>query len=69
MDRSSQSYRNRLLQLLGSADFDRLRPHLKPVALEYRQSLYEANENINFVYFPIEGCRFSGKHNGERLSH
>lgn len=55
MDKSNASYRNRLLQLLHPADFDRLRPHLKPVALEYRQSLYEANQNINFVYFPIEG--------------
>lgn len=55
MDRSSQSYRNRLLELLDSADFDRLRPHLEPVPFEYRQPLYQANEEIAFVYFPIEG--------------
>ena len=55
MDKSSQSYRNRLLQLLEPADFDRLRAHLEPVPLEYRQPLYEANKDIAFVYFPIEG--------------
>jgi CRP-like cAMP-binding protein len=55
MDRQSQSYRNRVLQLLDSASFDRLRSHLEPVVLEYRQSLYEAGDEITFVYFPIEG--------------
>ncbi len=55
MDRSNQSYRNRLLQLLDPADFDRLRLHLEPVLFEYRQSLYEANQDITFAYFPIEG--------------
>ena len=55
MDTSNQFYRNRLLQLLDSVDFDRLRPHLEPMALGYRESLYEANEEIAFVYFPIEG--------------
>jgi CRP-like cAMP-binding protein len=55
MDKSNQSYRNRLLELLHPADFDRLRLHLEPVALEYRQSLYEANAPITSVYFPIDG--------------
>jgi len=55
MDRPSQSYRNRVLQLLDPAGFDRLRPHLEPLVLEYRQSLYEVNGEITFVYFPIEG--------------
>lgn len=55
MDKSSQSYRNRLLELLDSADFDQLRKHLEPVILEYRQSLYEVNKPITTVYFPIDG--------------
>ena len=55
MDHSSQSYRNRLLELLGPADLDRLRSRFEPVEFEYRQSLYEANQDISFVYFPIEG--------------
>ena len=55
MDKSSRSYRNRLLQLLEPADFDRLWAHLEPVPFEYRQPLYEANEDIAYVYFPIEG--------------
>jgi CRP-like cAMP-binding protein len=55
MDRLNRSYQNRLLQLLDSDGFERLRPYLETVELGYRQSLYEANEEINFVYFPIEG--------------
>lgn len=42
---------NRLLGLLPRRDYQRLRPHLQPVALEYRQSLYQANKTIGFVYF------------------
>jgi len=52
---SIQSYRNRLLELLDSEDLDRLRPHLKPVTFDYRQSLYEASAPIETVYFPIDG--------------
>ena len=55
MDKSSQSYRNRLLELLHPLDFRRLRPHLQPVVLGYRQSLYEANKPLTSVYFPIDG--------------
>jgi CRP-like cAMP-binding protein len=55
MEKSSQSYRNRLLELLHPLDLDRLRQHLEPVVLEYRQSLYKANEPITSVYFPIDG--------------
>jgi len=31
---------NRLLSLLSDVDYERLRPHLSQVALEYRDSLY-----------------------------
>jgi CRP-like cAMP-binding protein len=55
MDKSIQSYRNRLLELLHPEDFDRIRQHLEPVILGYRQSLYEASKPITSVYFPIDG--------------
>jgi CRP-like cAMP-binding protein len=55
VDGSVQSYRNRLLGLLDPKDLDRLRLHLRPVVFDYRQSLYEANSPIPFVYFPIDG--------------
>jgi CRP-like cAMP-binding protein len=46
---------NRLLSLLSDDDYQRLRPHLSPVVLDYRKSLYEASRPIEHVYFPIEG--------------
>ena len=42
---------NRLLSLLPRRDYERLRPHLHRVPLEYRQSLYRAHKPIGFVYF------------------
>ena len=42
---------NRLLGLLSAADYGRLKPHLEPTPLKYRQSLYRANEAIRYVYF------------------
>jgi CRP-like cAMP-binding protein len=50
-----QSRRNRLLELLTEADFDRLQPHLEEIPLTYKMPLYEAQEQIRYVYFPIEG--------------
>jgi CRP-like cAMP-binding protein len=46
---------NRLLSLLSDHDYERLRPHLSPVVLDYRKSLYEAARPINHVYFPVDG--------------
>ena len=42
---------NRLLSLLPAKDYKRLRPHLEPISLEYRQSLYRAHKPVGFVYF------------------
>jgi len=42
---------NRLLALLSTKDYARLRPHLERAPLTYRQSLYEANKSIETVYF------------------
>ena len=46
---------NRLLGLLTPADFQRLRPHLQPVTLEYRKSLYESDTPIEYVWFLESG--------------
>ena len=40
---------NRLLALLPPKDYARLRPHLQPIPLQYRQSLYRAHRPIGFV--------------------
>jgi CRP-like cAMP-binding protein len=50
-DNAVGSHANRLLSLLPPVDYQRLRPHLQAVPLEYRQSLYRANKPIAFVYF------------------
>jgi CRP-like cAMP-binding protein len=42
---------NRLLGLLTREDYERLRPHLQSVPLEYRKSLYLADTRIGFVWF------------------
>ena len=46
---------NRLLSLLSDEDYQRLRPHLAQVVLDYKKSLYEASRPIEHVYFPVEG--------------
>jgi CRP-like cAMP-binding protein len=46
---------NRLLSLLSDDDYERLRPHLSHVVLDYRKNLYEASRPIEHVYFPIDG--------------
>jgi CRP-like cAMP-binding protein len=52
---STQSFKNRLLDLLGPNDLELLRPHLKPVNFEYKQALYEPNQPIEWVHFPVTG--------------
>jgi CRP-like cAMP-binding protein len=49
--RKAEPNSNRLLALLPRQDFGRLRPHLEPIPLKYRQSLYRAHKEIRFVYF------------------
>jgi CRP-like cAMP-binding protein len=55
MVQSTQSYKNRLLELLDVNEFERLQSHLEPVSFEYKQALYEANTPIEWVYFPVKG--------------
>ena len=49
--RVADSHAIRLLGLLTLRDCQRLRPHLQRIPLEYRQSLYHADQPIGFVYF------------------
>jgi CRP-like cAMP-binding protein len=63
----AESHANRLLGSLLPRDYERLRPHLQRVPLEYRQYLYRANKPIGFVYF-IEtgvGSRVNTLANGD----
>jgi CRP-like cAMP-binding protein len=46
---------NRLLDRLADADFARLAPHLEPVSLVLRQSVYKVNDPAIHVYFPRSG--------------
>jgi CRP-like cAMP-binding protein len=49
--KAAEPHANRLLGLLPPRDYARLRPHLHPIPLEYRKSLYRANKPIEFAYF------------------
>jgi CRP-like cAMP-binding protein len=46
---------NRLLSLVSDDDYQRLRPHLSQVVLDYKKSLYEASRPIEHLYFPVDG--------------
>jgi CRP-like cAMP-binding protein len=43
--------KNRLLKSLPREDYERLRPHLQPVEFKYKRSLYQADQQIESVYF------------------
>ena len=61
--------RNRLLSILPAEDFDRLRPHLQRVSLEFKQVLEQPNQPIQNVYFmePGVGSIVAVSTGGERL--
>ena len=44
---------NRILAALPREDYDRLAPHLEPVALPYGQTIYHTDDPIEHVYFPV----------------
>ena len=44
--------RNRILAALPPEDYERLAPHLEPVALPFNQTIYRPHEPITHVYFP-----------------
>ena len=47
--------RNEILRRLGNEDWDRLRPHLHPISLSFKQLLYQQGGKIDHVYFPDSG--------------
>jgi CRP-like cAMP-binding protein len=46
---------NRLLASLAPADFELLRPQLKPFELVHEALLFDAGDALNWVYFPHSG--------------
>jgi len=66
---------NRLLAQLPPEEYERLEPHLKPVILKNKQTLYEIGQPINYVYFPLkalvsvvrpDGRRSAGRSRSDR---
>lgn len=51
----ARSGENRLLAALEKKTYQGLAPHLEKVNLSLRQTLYEPNQPIDFVYFPVNG--------------
>jgi len=47
--------KNRLLNQLSQEDFDRLEPYLKLTTFKQRTLLFEAEREIEKVYFPTSG--------------
>jgi CRP-like cAMP-binding protein len=47
--------KNLLLAALPAADYERLLPHLEPVALPLGWALYESGDRMAHVFFPTEG--------------
>ncbi|MBD0389977.1 MAG: Crp/Fnr family transcriptional regulator, partial [Nostoc sp. C3-bin3] len=44
--------RNQLLAALSKQEYERLVPYLETVYLPLKQTLYEVNEPIQYIYFP-----------------
>lgn len=47
---------NRLLAAIPREEYDRLLPLMEAVSLDLKQILYQPNERIEYVYFPINGA-------------
>jgi CRP-like cAMP-binding protein len=47
--------RNRLLSALPHSEYERLLPHLEPVFLNLKQTIYAPDQPIDYVYFPNTG--------------
>ncbi|MEA1051931.1 Crp/Fnr family transcriptional regulator [Lamprobacter modestohalophilus] len=48
---ASSPHQNHLLAALPKAEYERLQPHLEPIALPLGKVLYESGEGLNHVYF------------------
>lgn len=58
MSHNSTQIENRILASLPAGEYERLLPHLKPVVLEYKQTLFQAHKSLRYAYFP-EDCVIS----------
>jgi hypothetical protein len=46
---------NRLLSALSASDYGRLAPHVEKLHLEMKHVAFEANQPIEYAYFPLTG--------------
>ena len=46
---------NKLLSALPTQEYERLRPYLETVSLNFQQIIYAPNQSIDYVYFPNSG--------------
>src|SRR5262249_46546251 len=51
----SQFRTNQLLAALPEADYQRILPSLEAVPLQIKDHLYERDQSIEYVYFPLSG--------------
>lgn len=49
---AAEPRQNHLLAALPPADFERLRPHLKLIAVQLGEALYEPGAGLRYLYFP-----------------
>lgn len=55
MSSSPQPRQNRLLAALPEEEYNRLLPYLELIPLEFKKILYDVNQPIESVYFPLTG--------------
>lgn len=54
-EKSPSASQNRLLAALPRKEYERVAPHVEEVSFEQGQVLYEPNEPIKYVHFPLSG--------------
>ncbi|HVG31819.1 MAG TPA: Crp/Fnr family transcriptional regulator [Pyrinomonadaceae bacterium] len=54
-EQSSTATQNRLLAALPPKEYEKLAPHMEKVSFEQGQVLYEQNEPIEYIHFPLNG--------------
>ncbi|MBD2309359.1 Crp/Fnr family transcriptional regulator [Chroococcidiopsis sp. FACHB-1243] len=47
--------KNRLLAALPVEEYEALFPHLEQISLTFKQSIYQSNEPLEYIYFPSHG--------------
>ena len=54
-DQSPLATSNRLLAALPRKEYEKLAPHMEEVSFEQGQVLYESNDSIEYIHFPLSG--------------